>query len=318
MSDHDALAPSHTRREKQASALPPPTARWLRRAAYPGTMALAFAVHAWLVHAGWSSIASAYAAAVLGAACVATLERVIPYERRWRPEWDEVRNDLLFMVAVQMVLPKILALIAAVTVLRVLEAHDATLAGLWPHRWPLPLQLVMMLLVAELFRYWLHFAAHNVELLWRFHAVHHSPHRLYWLNVGRFHPIDKALQFLLDLLPFLALGVGESLLSAYLVFYAVNGFFQHSNVDARYGPLNYVVSGAQLHRWHHSSIPAESNTNYGNNLIVWDFVFGTWFLPSERRVGELGLINRAYPQDFVRQMAAPFVPGLDKQQSSRD
>ena len=173
-----------------------------------------------------------------------------------------------------------------------------------------------MLLVAEFFRYWLHIAAHNTKFLWRFHAVHHSPHKLYWLNVGRFHPIEKAFQFMLDMLPFILVGVGESVLVLYFVFYAVNGFFQHSNVDARYGVLNYVVSGAELHRWHHSKLIEESNRNYGNNLIVWDLLFGSWFLPRNRRVGDLGLINRNYPLDFASQMKTPFAPGLDKEYPS--
>ena len=168
-----------------------------------------------------------------------------------------------------------------------------------------------MLLVAELFRYVLHVTAHNTAL-WRLHAVHHSPHKLYWLNVGRFHPVEKAMQYLLDALPFIAVGVGEGVLAGYLIFYAVNGFFQHSNVDARYGVLNYVVSGAELHRWHHSKLIHESNRNYGNNLIVWDLMFGSWFLPTNRHVGDLGLFNRDYPLDFGRQMLTPLTKGLDK------
>ena len=110
--------------------------------------------------------------------------------------------------------------------------------------------------------------------------------------------------------------MSEEVLAGYLIFYAVNGFFQHSNVDARYGILNYVVSGAELHRWHHSKLTQESNHNYGNNLIVWDLVFGSWFLPTDRRVGDLGLYNRRYPLDFLSQMATPFTPGLDKQDDS--
>ncbi|MFQ5566823.1 MAG: sterol desaturase family protein, partial [Paracoccaceae bacterium] len=90
----------------------------------------------------------------------------------------------------------------------------------------------------------------------------------------------------------------------YFVFYAVNGFFQHSNVDARLGPLNWLVAGPELHRWHHSRIVRESNTNFGNNLIVWDALFGTRYLP-ERQVGVLGLLNRAYPKDFLGQTLAP-------------
>lgn len=285
---------------------------WLRWAAFPGTMAAAFAVHAGLQSGGVLVVVSAYIAAVLSTGAVTLLEFVIPYQRSWQPKWDDVKNDLMFMVAVQLVLPQALTLLLSVTLLRFLETLNLPLTQLWPREWPLAAQVALMLLTAEFFRYWLHVAAHNTEALWRLHAVHHSPKKLYWLNVGRFHPLEKALQYLLDVLPFIVAGVGEEVLALYFIFYATNGFFQHSNVDARYGLLNYVVSGPELHRWHHSRLVKESNSNYGNNLIVWDLVFGTWFLPTDRGVGELGLMNRAYPLDFLGQMTAPLTPGLDK------
>ena len=81
------------------------------------------------------------------------------------------------------------------------------------------------------------------------------------------------------------------------------------------GVLNYVISSAQLHRWHHSIDIEESGTNYGNNLIIWDLLFGSWFLPKDRQVGELGLINRSYPMSFSKQMKTPFTPGIDKYQT---
>ncbi|MEE9595709.1 MAG: sterol desaturase family protein [Acidiferrobacterales bacterium] len=284
--------------------------------AYPGTMVLAFVGHAALLYVGLPVIASAYVAVVFGAALVTLFEFVIPYDRTWQPKKEDVKNDLLFMVTVQMVLPPVLTLFFGVTLLRYLQTLHLPVTQLWPHDLPIVLQVVLMLLVAEFFRYWLHVAAHNTKLLWWFHSVHHSVHKLYWLNVGRFHPFEKAVQYLVDALPFIVVGVSEEVLAGYLIFYAVNGFFQHSNVDARYGILNYVVSGAELHRWHHSKLTEESNHNYGNNLIVWDLVFGSWFLPTDRRVGDLGLYNRQYPLDFLSQMATPFTPGLDKQDAS--
>jgi sterol desaturase/sphingolipid hydroxylase (fatty acid hydroxylase superfamily) len=120
------------------------------------------------------------------------------------------------------------------------------------------------------------------------------------------------IQYLVDALPFLLLGVSETVLAMYFVFYSVNGFFQHCNIKLRLGFLNYLVSGPELHRWHHSKHTAESNHNYGNNLIVWDLVFGSWYLPRDRAVDELGLINRNYPMDFKSQMLTPFSKGLDK------
>ncbi len=132
------------------------------------------------------------------------------------------------------------------------------------------------------------------------------------MNVGRFHPLEKSVQYVFDTLPFVFLGVSADVLSVYFVFYAVNGFFQHSNCEVRLGLLNFIVSGPELHRWHHSRLLQESNNNYGNNLIVWDLLFGTRFLPKGRLVGDLGLLNRDYPLNFVSQLAAPFVKGLDK------
>ena len=241
--------------------------------AYPGTMVMAFLIQLTLYWAGMPIVASAVVAVVLAAGTVTWLEFAIPYDRAWHPNRDDVKNDLLFMVTVQMLLPQVLTFVFGITLLGYLHSRNLTMSQFWPRQLPLVVQVALMLLVAEFFHY--------------------------WLNVGRFHPLEKALQFLLDALPFILVGVSQEVLAAYFIFYAVNGFFQHSNVDARYGVLNYVVSGAELHRWHHSRLPHESNQNYGNNRIVWDLVFGSWFLPKRRRVGELGLLNRDYPLDFV-------------------
>ena len=41
-------------------------------------------------------------------------------------------------------------------------------------------------------------------------------------------------------------------------------------------------------------------------MIVWDVLFGTWYLPKEREVGQLGLEDPAYPKSFLGLMRAPF------------
>jgi sterol desaturase/sphingolipid hydroxylase (fatty acid hydroxylase superfamily) len=130
--------------------------------------------------------------------------------------------------------------------------------------------------------------------------------QLYWLNTARFHPLEKTLQMVCDSVPFLLMTVNPTVLALYYVAYSTNGFFQHCNIELRYGLLNYVVGSAETHRWHHSRVPRESNANYGNTVIVWDLVFGTWFLPREREIRDLGLQDPAYPKSFFRLMRAPF------------
>ncbi len=280
---------------------------------YPAVLAAGFAVYAGLVYAaGWPVTLASYAAVVTGAALVTLHEAKLPYRREWRPSAGVVTADALFMGTVQGVLPLLLSLTVVIWVAGLLDSTGLSVDGLWPDAWPLAAQVCLMLLAADFPRYWLHRAFHGVPTMWRLHAVHHSPHQLYWLNVGRFHPIEKSIQYAVDSLPFALLGAPPETLAAYFVFYAINGFFQHSNCLVRLGPLNYVVSGPELHRWHHSEVSAESNNNYGNNLIVWDVLFGTRWLPKGREVGVLGLHNRAYPLGFFPQMRTPFIAGLEK------
>ena len=288
------------------------TARVIVVVSYPAVIAFGLGLYVALATEGVHVTSASYIAVLAGAALVTLHELRWPCRAEWRPDLREVGADMLFMLVVQVALPFLLSITLVIFVAERLRDGGLTVSGLWPHDWPVAAQAVLMLAAADFFRYWLHRAFHQYEFMWRYHAVHHSPHRLYWLNVGRFHPIEKAVQFAADTLPFALVGVSTEVLAAYFVFYAINGFFQHSNCDVRLGPLNYIVSGPELHRWHHSEFSQESDTNFGNNLIIWDVLFGTRFLPAERAVGRLGLVNRTYPTGFIAQMKTPFVPGLDK------
>lgn len=288
------------------------TARMVAVLAYPLVVLSALVAHALCLRNGVGLHAATYGPVLFGALAVTLLERGFPHRGDWLPNRADVANDAAYMVLVQALLPRFLGFLAAVSLLGILRAQQLTLDGPWPQHWPVIAQALLMMVTAEFMRYWVHRLAHRWTPLWQLHAVHHSPHKLYWMNVGRFHPLEKALQYLFDTLPFILLGVSEQVLAMYFVFYAINGFFQHCNIDLRLGFLNYIISGPELHRWHHSKLIEESNHNYGNNLIIWDLMFGTWFLPRDRQVGDLGLVNREYPLSFSGQMKTPFITGLDK------
>ena len=286
--------------------------RLLVAGSYPVTMVLGFAIFLTASQAGMPVAIASYAAVLVGAALITLHEITLPYRREWKPNGREIGGDAVFMLTVQVALPYLLSISVVVALSRYLETNGFTIQGIWPHDVPVAIQVCLMLLIADFPRYWMHRAFHRYTPMWRFHAVHHSPHRLYWLNVGRFHPIEKAVQYCVDALPFALVGVSPEVLGAYFVFYGINGFFQHSNCRVRLGPLNYIVSGPELHRWHHSELAGESDTNFGNNLIVWDLLFRTRFLPRTREVGPLGLVNRHYPMGFLAQMKTPFVRGLEE------
>jgi len=276
---------------------------WLH---YPLVMIAVFAIFAWLQSQGFSLIASTYVPVLFAAAAVTMLERAFPHRSDWRPPAGEVKTDLVFMTTVQLALPPLVSFLFVYMLIGPVRALNLPVTGLWPHGWPIWIQAILMVLIVDLLRYWLHRFAHENDTLWRLHSVHHSVEQLYWLNTARFHPVEKTLQMCLDSLPFLLIGVHERVLALYYIAYAANGFFQHCNIHVRYGPLNYIVGSAETHRWHHSRVPRESNANYGNTVIVWDLVFGTWFLPKGRDIQDLGLQERDYPKTFLGLMRAPF------------
>ena len=277
-------------------------ARWLL---YPAVMTASLAALPTLLGSGVPlGIAPAVAAALAGAVVLAA-ERAMPYRREWLPMRADLVDDALFLLLVQFAVPLALAWMTAWWLQRTLAAEHAVLT-LWPSHWPVLAQLGIKIVAGDFLRYWLHRAAHTFPALWRLHAVHHQPDKLYTTNVFRFHPLEKALQFLCDTLPFMLIGIGSEVLGYYFVFYAVSGLFQHSNCDLRLGWLNYIVSGPEVHRWHHSRQVAESNHNYAHSFVFWDLLFGTYFRPRGRAVTELGLLTRGYPRRFGELLAAPF------------
>ncbi|HEX5007309.1 MAG TPA: sterol desaturase family protein, partial [Hyphomonadaceae bacterium] len=277
----------------------------LRLVIYPAVMAGSLFILWLLLDRGAALAWAPYAAIAIAGPVILIAERLIPYREEWRPRLRDFALDGVFMAMTQVALPMALTWLAVLG-LQTFIAGNGLSFNIWPSSWPILAQLALKVIAGDFLRYWLHRAAHTWTPLWRLHEVHHHPGKLYTTNVFRFHPLEKSLQFLADTLPFMLVGIGPEVLAWYFVFYAVSGLFQHSNIDVRLGPLNYVFSGPEVHRWHHSQKIAESNNNYAHSFVVWDIVFGTYFRPHDRKVETLGLLDANYPKDFLRQMGAPF------------
>jgi ornithine lipid hydroxylase len=236
------------------------------------------------------------------------LQRLLPAIPSWRFWRRDAGVDLLHVVFSStggVVLGRAVftgILFAAATAI---SREDATL---WPTRWPLVLQVALAILIGDLPAYWWHRLSHAWGPLWRLHALHHSSERLYLLSSARTHPLHVAVTYAVQVAPLVLLGAPTEVLLLTSVFTPVHGFLQHANIDLVTWPFNWVFSTCDLHRWHHSTVHAEECTNFGNNLIIWDIVFGTRYLPSDRTapdaVGLGDLPN--FPRDFFGQIASPF------------
>ena len=251
-------------------------------------------------------LAALVAVVLFGLLLIPLIERLLPYKEEWNRSDEDVGPDVVYLL-VNALIPKLWTPIQVMLLVGVTAWGSETFAGsLWPSHWHWLPQLFLMLLIAEFGRYWIHYAAHKNAWLWRFHAIHHSPNRLYFLNAARFHPLEKLWFQIPEVAPFIVLGTPVEIIALYFTFNGLHGLMQHCNVNMKLGFLNYIFSMAELHRWHHSKNIEESDTNFGNNLIIWDMVFGTYFNPSKRKPNTIGLLNSAYPKGLWGQFKAPF------------
>jgi ornithine lipid hydroxylase len=144
--------------------------------------------------------------------------------------------------------------------------------------------------------------------LWRLHALHHSSEKMQLLSAGRNHPLHVFVAYSLQVVLLGILGAPAEVVMLHSMFSGVHGLVQHANIDLRFGWLNYIIATPELHMWHHSRTLSESNTNYGNHVIVWDLLLGTFFLPRRRPTTDMGLPHGTrFPRSFLGHMAVPFI-----------
>lgn len=302
-------------------------ARWLLSIlAFPLVLGGVIAAAVVAINAGYDPKQVLVIGTVLGGLCVILLEFIHPHTRKWQRSHGDVYADTLHLFLTTILSTAALeALLKLVFGLIAISIAEMVGSGLWPTTWPLIFQLVLALLIGDFGYYWWHRLAHETPVLWRFHATHHSVERLYWLNAARVHPIDNWVAFTVQTGPFILLGAGADLVALYALFVAVHGLFQHCNIRVKLGPLNWIFSMAELHRWHHSrQVPAPGkavgNCNYGANIIFWDIVFGTRYLPAGKTqpIDDFGINGMSnFPKSYWRQMLTPFVWKKLKAQNSQ-
>lgn len=248
--------------------------------------------------------------AVFGSAFPLLLaQRWMPAEAAWVARPKHFTIDLLHMATTGVTTDGVHALIAAFAVQAAVSAQDQLVdpaATMWPFAWPLLAQLAFGVVVGDFGAYWVHRLCHAAPLFWRLHAMHHSSDRMYVFAAARNHPMNATLMHAAHLVPLTLLGAPVEIIVLTTVFTGVHGMVQHANIDLRFGWLNYLFATADLHRWHHSADFAESNQNFGNNLIVWDAIFGTRYLPAGHPQ-EVGLGAVHLPENYLLHLASPFV-----------
>jgi sterol desaturase/sphingolipid hydroxylase (fatty acid hydroxylase superfamily) len=169
---------------------------------------------------------------------------------------------------------------------------------------PAGVAVALAFVVAFVGNYWGHRLTHEVPLLWRFHAVHHSIEQMDWVASGRLHPLDSAFTQAFMVFPLVLLGYRAGTFAGVAAVVTLLALFQHANVRLRFPVLRWVVNTPEWHHWHHAIDGESRDKNFG--LPVIDKLFGTAYLPAGKRPRGFG-IHDPVPQDgYLRHVAYPF------------
>ena len=167
--------------------------------------------------------------------------------------------------------------------------------------------LFLIVLVADLVQYWTHRAYHQIPLLWRLHAVHHSIKSMDWLAGSRQHFIELLITRTLVLAPIYVLGFSKEVIDAYIVIVGFQAVFNHANVSVRLGPLRYVIVTPNFHHWHHSQDKEALDRNYAAHFAFLDYAFGTAVKSDREWPESYGVLGDYVPDGYLKQLAFPFV-----------
>lgn len=185
--------------------------------------------------------------------------------------------------------------------------------------------ITLMLFLAYELGYWFnHWLSHRVPVLWEFHKVHHSAAVLTPLTNFRVHPVYTWI--FANILAFsaaIANGIANYLFGSTTYQYALADsniilvFFihvyvhlQHSHVWISFtGVLGRIFVSPAHHQVHHSADPKHFNRNFGSCLALWDWMFGTLYIPSkERERLTFGVEPDRFPAHTITgELIAPFI-----------
>ena len=209
-------------------------------------------------------------------ALVALWELALPRRRLAQPRWLRWYANL-GILALNTALVRLLVPLAPVAVAAIAGSRGWGILNLV--ELPFWLEVVLAIVVLDLVIYLQHVMFHALPALWRLHRMHHADLDFDVTTGSRFHPIEILVSMSIKMAAVALIGPPTVAVIMFEVLLNGISMFNHGNVRLRARldrVLRWIVVTPDMHRVHHSDIPAEANSNFGFNLPWWDRLFGTY------------------------------------------
>ena len=206
-------------------------------------------------------------------ALVGLWETLAPFRRTARGRWPVNMG----LIVLDSVLVRLLGPVSAIGAAILAQRHGwGLLPALGLTGWPGGVVTV----VAMDFSLWTqHLVMHRVPLLWRLHRMHHADLGFDVTTGIRFHPGEMVFSVLWKAGSVLVLGASPVAVVVFEALLSAASLFEHANASLPKRldtVLRRLIVTPDMHRIHHSPVPAETNSNYGFLLAIWDRLWRTY------------------------------------------
>jgi sterol desaturase/sphingolipid hydroxylase (fatty acid hydroxylase superfamily) len=143
---------------------------------------------------------------------------------------------------------------------------------------PRLLETVLAVVLLDYTLYVWHVLTHKLPFLWRFHLVHHVDLDLDASTALRFHFAEMTISVAWRAAQILVIGVSPVSFAAWQAFLFPSILFHHSNIRLPVElerKISSLFVTPRMHGIHHSTVRAQTDSNWSSGLTVWDALHGT-------------------------------------------
>lgn len=228
----------------------------------------------------------------------------------WRISRQEFLTDLFYVVFGISAISWVSDALANSPLSKAKEAMG--IATPWLADAPFLVQVAVVMLLVEFGQYWMHRWMHDNSWLWSTHAPHHHITQLNAMKGYVGNPIEL---FLISLSVIALLDFDKAPMFAAFNALGAISFYAHANVRAdppRW--FSFFFTTIQHHSLHHTALSFEdTRCNYGNCIILFDRMFGTF------REGESALVGQDERRrlSIREQFLFPFQPWIERRRARK-
>jgi len=159
---------------------------------------------------------------------------------------------------------------------------------------------VLLFLATDLVWYWYHRFAHEINIFWAAHVVHHQSENFNYTVSARITVFQAVVRCMFwCILPLI--GFPAAMTATFLIIHGMYPFFIHTQALGKWGWFEKFLVTPTHHSLHHASNPEYLDKNYGDVLIIWDKMFGTFVQKKEDIKIVFGLTKQLNSHSFLWQ-----------------